>query len=561
MQKQQQEYWLKAAVIGSVWASFEIVFGSFFHSLRLPFAGTFLSFFSVVLLIAFSYKWQGSSLFLKAGLIAALMRSLMPTSIILGPLIGILLEALIFQYTINLLRRNFLSYAIVGVLVMFSAILHKIVSIVLIYGFDIVKILENLYFVLLKVTHLDLPLNQLLIVVIMGYTAFGILAALLGIKIGVSINKTDVNTLLIKEKWEVKNTLFDIQGFKYKTYYIIIHISVLVFTLFALEFYPLQYVLPFLIGYFIFVLRRYAKSMRRLAKPFFWVQLIIILLMAFLLWEDKTQGLIIGVKMILRAIIVISALAAVSVELKNPLVKSLLYKKGYSHLYAIMGLATSAVPFILKNLAVEKKNFLNPFKVLKNSVGLSEVLYQEFQDHLHQNNVIYVISGETRSGKTTYLKKILKTIKEKDATVNISGIIAHGIDKNGERYGFDIENVATHEKIFLCNQEPVENALKIGRFYFSDKGLEFGENALSNNLENTDLLVIDEIGYMELKGEGWFDTIENALAYSNLNMIWVVRKRILEEVLQQWQHTNTKVIYTQTSKAENIAKAILDKIK
>jgi hypothetical protein len=32
--------WLKAAVLGGLWASVEIIIGSFFHNLRLPFAGT-----------------------------------------------------------------------------------------------------------------------------------------------------------------------------------------------------------------------------------------------------------------------------------------------------------------------------------------------------------------------------------------------------------------------------------------------------------------------------------------------------------------------------------------
>jgi len=245
MQSKQQEYWLKAAVIGSVWASFEIVFGGFFHSLRLPFAGTFLSFFSVVLLIAFSYKWQGTSLYIKAGLIAALMRSLMPTSVILGPLIGILLEAIIFQYTLNLFKRNLFSYSIVGILVMFSAIIHKIVSIILIYGFDIVTILENLYFVLLKIARIELPLNQLLLLVIISYTGLGVLSALLGMHIGRAILKSDFKAIEIKEKWKVKNSLFNIQSFTYKTYFIFIHISALILSLFALEFYPLYYVFPF----------------------------------------------------------------------------------------------------------------------------------------------------------------------------------------------------------------------------------------------------------------------------------------------------------------------------
>ena len=556
MNTKAQDNWLKAAVIGSVWASFEIIFGSFFHSLRIPFAGTFLSFFSIVLLIAFSYKWQGKYLFLKAGLIAALMRSLMPTSIILGPLIGILIEAVIFQYAINIFKRNAFSYSIAGVLVMFSAIIHKIISIVLIYGFDIVTILENMYFVLLKSTHLDLPLHQLLWVVLVSYTGLGVFSAVLGMRIGIGVLKENDEVVKVEKKWEVKNTIFETQHFKYQTSYIILHIIALVGTLFALEFYPIQYVFPAVIIYILLIIKRYGKTMRRLAKPLFWLQLVVILGLAMLLWENKTAGMIVGFKMVFRALTVVASLAAISVELKNPFVKALLYKKGYSQLYAIMGLATSAVPFILKNLAVEKRTFLNPFKILKKSVGLSEVLFQEFKEHLTQKNVIYIISGETRSGKTTYLKEIISVLRAQSPNLRIGGIIAHGIDREGERYGFDIENVATEEKAFLCSQEPQEDAQKIGRFYFDKKGFDFGNKALKTDLATTDLLVIDEIGYMELRGEGWFTAIEEALEYQNLNMIWVVRKRILEEVLQLWQHPNTKVIYTKTSKAKDIAKAI-----
>ncbi len=556
MKTKQQEIWLKAAVIGSIWASFEIVFGGFFHSLRLPFAGTFLTFSAIVLLISFSYKWNDKNLFLKAGLIAALMRSLMPTSVILGPLIGILIEAILFQISINLFKRNLFAFAFAGILAMFSAIIHKVVSIILIYGFDIVKILENLYFVLLKSTHINLPLNQLLVMVVLAYTFLGILAGFIGIKIGKSLTKPASAQMEIHEKWEVKNSLFDIHNFKYQSEYIFLHLIVLVLALFALEYYSVQFVFPPILFYLAFIIKRYGKSLRRLAKPLFWIQLLIIIAMAIFLWDNKMAGLVVGLKMILRAILVVSIFTAISIELKNPLVKALLYKRGYSQLYATLGLATSAVPFILKNLAVDKKSFFNPFGILRKSVGLSDLLFKEFQLHLKQKNVIYIISGNTRSGKTTFLKKVIAALKKQKSDYRINGIIAHGFDRNNERYGFDIENIKTGEKQFLCSQKPLENAKKIGRFYFSEKGLRFGRNALTEDLKNCQLLVIDEIGYMELKGKGWFDAIEKAMEHQNLNMIWVVRKRILEDVLRLWQHSNIKVIDIEKHQPDKIAELL-----
>ena len=38
------QLWMKAAVVGGLWASIEIIIGSFLHNTRLPFAGSMLAF-------------------------------------------------------------------------------------------------------------------------------------------------------------------------------------------------------------------------------------------------------------------------------------------------------------------------------------------------------------------------------------------------------------------------------------------------------------------------------------------------------------------------------------
>ena len=553
MNSTQQDIWLKAAVIGSIWASFEIIFGGFFHSLRLPFAGTFLTFSSIVLLIAFSYKWHDKNLFLKAGIIAALMRSLMPTSIILGPLIGILVEAVLFQLALNLFGRHFFSFAFAAILAMFSAIIHKIVSIILIYGFDIVKILENLYHVFLHVTHLKLPVNQLFIIVSITYVLLGIIATLIGQWTGNKLRVKTASETFQTGEWHFKNDLFDIDRFHYRKSYLPVHIFFLIVFLIALELYPIGYsIVPVLI-FMVFLIKRYGKSLRRLAKGLFWFQLIIIILMAVWLWQDKLNGLLVGIKMMLRAILVVSTFTAISVELKNPLVKALLYKKGYSQLYATLGLATAAVPFILKHISGERKLLFKPLKVLQKAISLSDALLQEFKLQIFQRNKIFIISGETRSGKTTFLKKVIEKLKKDYPTINIGGIIAHGTDFRGERYGFHIENIATGEKQLLCSRDAMnENDIKTGRFYFYKTGLDFGNQAIMKNLDTLELLVIDEVGYLEIKGKGWFEAIEKAMSRQNTDMIFVVRKRLLESVIKLWQNKHFIVVDITNNKPEFI---------
>lgn len=551
MNNKQQDVWLKAAVIGSIWASFEIIFGSFFHSLRLPFAGTFLTFTSIVLLITFSYKWDDKNLFLKAGIIAALMRSLMPTSVILGPLIGIITEAILFQLAISFLGRNFFSYSLAGILAMFSAILHKVVSIILIYGWDIVEILENLYYVLLRITRIDLPVRKLLLLLIVVYVVFGIIAAIIGMFSGKQLNKDNFSSFLpVSNEWNPVKDLFHIEDFRYKSEYIYFHLTALIVLLMSLEFYPIFYVIFPMLLYLWFVFKRYGKSLRRLAKPLFWFQLVIIVLMAVWLWQDKIEGLLIGLKMILRAVLVVSVFTAISVELKNPLVKALLYKRGYSQLYATLALATSAVPYILKNISNDKKTLFNPMKVLKKAIGLSDVLLEEFTAKLENMSKIIIITGNVRSGKTTFLKKIINALQEQK-TLNIAGIIASGIDKNGERYGFEIEELSTGQKFLLSTKKAVKGKEKIGSFYFNNQVFEQITRSIVEKLPQTDLLIIDEVGYLELKGKGWFGLIDKAIQ-QNKPMILVVRKRILDNILSLWRDYHIETFDIANSNPEEI---------
>jgi iron complex transport system ATP-binding protein len=61
-----------------------------------------------------------------------------------------------------------------------------------------------------------------------------------------------------------------------------------------------------------------------------------------------------------------------------------------------------------------------------------------------------------------------------------------------------------------------------------------------------DLLVIDEVGPMELKGDGWSKTLDTLAQNSSVTQLWIVRQQILNEVSERWKIPNDQILTAET---------------
>jgi hypothetical protein len=156
--KPLSQTWLKASVVGSIWASIEIILGSFLHNLKIPLSGMILSFITVYLLISFLQVWKENGLIWRAGFICALMKSISPSALILGPMIGILTEALLVELFIFVFGKNLAGYMIGGAFAVLATLFQKLISLLILYGFDFIKILSDLYSFTVKQIKLEQPL-------------------------------------------------------------------------------------------------------------------------------------------------------------------------------------------------------------------------------------------------------------------------------------------------------------------------------------------------------------------------------------------------------------------
>ncbi|MCK5068104.1 MAG: hypothetical protein KAR16_11715, partial [Bacteroidales bacterium] len=185
MKSELNPIWLKAAVAGGLWASFEIIVGSLLHNLHIPFSGTILATFSVILMISFLQVWNEPGLIWRAGLICGLMKSLSPSAVILGPMTGIMMEALFMDLVLFLVGRHMIAYILAGISALLSTILHKLASLFILYGTDLVNIYVNLFRFIQKELGLEEASPRDLIVwIFIVYILVGAIAALTGTFMG-----------------------------------------------------------------------------------------------------------------------------------------------------------------------------------------------------------------------------------------------------------------------------------------------------------------------------------------------------------------------------------------
>ncbi len=543
MPKPLDAIWMKAAVAGSLWASVEIILGSFLHNLKVPLSGTTLSFISVYLLSAFAQVWPERGLLWRAGLICALMKSISPSAFILGPMIGIFGEAVLLELGLILFGRNLMGFILGGAVAVFSTLVQKVINLLILYGLDLLRILEGLYQFAARQLRVE-EANPINLVLAIGgiYLIAGAIAALLGMRAGRKylqqsslIDTTDDITVTAGEHRIEGNG-----GHKFSLWYLGGHVAAVVTGLFLINFdYYLAAVL-FCMLYTVFVIWRYKTSVRHFRKAGLWIQFLVLMLLAAFLWNGiskgvffSIEGLIVGLKMTGRAILIIMGFSAVGVELRSPVIRSLLYDRRMGNLYQALNLAFSVLPHILSNQPsskrlLQKETFSFQY-LFRQAEGLLKFVAQE---QLRRPS-IFVVTGEIQQGKTTFVQEIVALLKGQG--YRIGGFIAPGIHPDGKRVGFELMDIETNQRFPLCTIESISGATQIGNYYFFEEGIKKGKALLA--LEHTSdkqLVIIDEIGPLELRNGGWSQSVEHLVQSSSTPQLWVVRRSILDSILQKW---------------------------
>lgn len=367
---QINDKWLKASVLAGLWAGIEIIAGSFLHNLKIPLSGTFLTIISIILVLGFFQIWPRRGIMWRAGLITALMKSISPSAIILGPMLAIFMEGLVLELTVWMLGKNLLGYVAGGAFALLSALLQKIGRLWVMYGMDIFQIYENIY--QLGIQKLGFTYSSpapAVATLFILYAILGAFAAFAGYSIGKRAHKMQKNELPHSQgAFQTNSWAQEPNKTGYSTLLLVFHVLIIPFLLFLPHHSSWLISTSVISLYLIFLAWQYTHALKRLRKVLFWAQMLVILVLAWFFSDTsvsaggfRLDALADGFNMVLRALLVVMGFSALSTELRAPVMQRLFYRSGLQQLYLSINTAFGILPEVVEHFASPRDFLKRPF--------------------------------------------------------------------------------------------------------------------------------------------------------------------------------------------------------
>jgi nucleoside-triphosphatase len=164
-----------------------------------------------------------------------------------------------------------------------------------------------------------------------------------------------------------------------------------------------------------------------------------------------------------------------------------------------------------------------------------------------------LITGKPGVGKTTLVQKIVERMRP----MNMAGFYTSEIRSKGSRLGFELRGL-NGERRTLAHVD-IDSRHRVGKYRVDTAGFEEFLDMLDLLYPDVELIVIDEIGKMELfsnrfrtlvrdvlnsdkqmlasialEGEGFIREIKQRSDIHLLEVIQVNRDRLAEELVEEW---------------------------
>jgi len=170
---------------------------------------------------------------------------------------------------------------------------------------------------------------------------------------------------------------------------------------------------------------------------------------------------------------------------------------------------------------------------------------------------ILLLTGSPGVGKTSVLLRIVESLKARGCSVG--GMVSGEVRVVRDRVGFEILDLNTGKKGWLAHVAQRQGP-QVGRYRVNLEDLEsIGVEAIANAVTSSDVIVIDEIGPMELHSQKFREAIMKAAEGPKL-LVGVVHWKATDVLITRMKTRNDAEVYLVTlENRENLYALVLKK--
>ncbi|HYW96856.1 MAG TPA: nucleoside-triphosphatase [Bacteroidales bacterium] len=144
-----------------------------------------------------------------------------------------------------------------------------------------------------------------------------------------------------------------------------------------------------------------------------------------------------------------------------------------------------------------------------------------------------IITGDRGGGKTHFITNLFEFLSLFEN--QICGFVSKGIFDEDGRKEFVLKDLSSGQEFPLASRTPKEGYENTGRFWFNPAAVTHGESIMKKAVEEKcKVLIIDEMGPVELAGGAWHNGFVNVFANYQGILVFSTRETMLEKLIEKY---------------------------
>ena len=275
------------------------------------------------------------------------MKSVSPSAVILGPMVGILMEGILLESSVRIFRGRVPGYLVGGALAVSWSMAQRVLNALIAFGTDVVRLYVDAY------TYASRSLG------VSSFGPFDLIATLVGLEMCTGVRRRGCSACASRAgparpprsvpapaapgAWFPGPPITARRA-------VVAHAAragaaaAMLAGMAGVGRLPLWASALYAAVFSAVVLRTYPRAVARIRRPSLWIELAAVMLLAGLLFggvrhglAGLIDGLAAGAAMVLRATIVLFGFTAISVELRNPSILAFVERRGLRGLSDALG--------------------------------------------------------------------------------------------------------------------------------------------------------------------------------------------------------------------------------